>query len=402
MRPLLLAAALSILGSAALAQEPAPPAAEGPASPAPTPNYASDATWLCRPGRQDACNVDLTVSVVAANGTVTKEPTKADPRAPIDCFYVYPTVSRDTTPNSDMTAGDEERMVAEQQLARFASKCRVFAPLYRQVTITSLRWAMAGNAAQAARADREMAYADVKAAWNQYLAKDNKKRGVVLIGHSQGTGLLKRLIAEEIEGKPAQERLVSALLLGSNVLTPQGKDVGGDFKSTPLCRSAFQTGCVVSYVTFRWEAPPPPASRFGRTDAPGMQVACVNPAALTGGISPMRAILTAQPTVASDPDPTVAWTSAGQVDTKFVAVPGLLTGTCVNDENGSRLAIVTYADPADPRLDKIPGDLVIGGDVQTDWGLHRVDVHVAMGDLVDLVGRQGQAWKDKAQAARRR
>ena len=262
-----------------------------------------------------------------------------------------------------------------------ASKCRVFAPLYRQVTVTTLRWAMAGDMTQAGRADREMAYADVKAAWNQYLAKDNKKRGVVLIGHSQGAGLLKRLIVEEIEGKPVASRLVSAMLLGSNVLVPQGQTVGGDFKSTPLCTSAFQTGCVISYVTFRWEAPPPPAARFGRTDKPGMQVACTNPAALTGGISPLKAILTAQPTVASDPDANIAWTTAGQVDTRFVAVPGLLTGSCVNDENGSRLAVVTYADPADPRLDKIPGDLAIGGNVQTDWGLHRVDVHVAMGDL---------------------
>ena len=45
---------------------------------------------------------------------------------------------------------------------------------------------------------------DVEAAWDDYLARDNKGRGVVLIGHSQGSGILKQLIAREIEGQPAQ------------------------------------------------------------------------------------------------------------------------------------------------------------------------------------------------------
>jgi hypothetical protein len=396
MKSVLLAAALLLSGGAAYAQAPAAPQAPV--------DYRNDANWLCRPGRQDACNVDQTVTVIAANGQLTKEPFRADNRAPIDCFYVYPTVSRDTTPNSDMTAGPEERAVVEQQLARFGAKCRLFAPLYRQVTTTVIRWAMAGDMAQAGKADRELAYNDVKAAWNEYLRRDNKRRGVVLIGHSQGAGVLKRLIAEEIEGKPIQERIVSALVIGTNVNVPQGRDMGGDFKSMPLCRSNFQTGCVISYVTFRWEAPPPPAARFGRTQAPGMQVACTNPAALTGGRGPLRAILPARPSAASDSAaPPTAWTNPPQtIDTSFVAVPGLLVGECVNDENGSRLAVITYGDPADPRLDRIPGDLVIGADVQTDWGLHLVDMHVVMGDLVDLVGRQGESWREKARAARGR
>ena len=41
--------------------------------------------------------------------------------------------------NSDMTAGPEEHGVILQQFARFASVCRVYAPLYRQVTLTALR-----------------------------------------------------------------------------------------------------------------------------------------------------------------------------------------------------------------------------------------------------------------------
>src|SRR5438046_1938155 len=58
-------------------------------------DYSKGETWLCRPGRQDACAVDLTTTVVAANGKLTREEWTADRQAPIDCFYVYPTVSLD-------------------------------------------------------------------------------------------------------------------------------------------------------------------------------------------------------------------------------------------------------------------------------------------------------------------
>ena len=55
-------------------------------------NYALDPSWLCRPGRQDACSVDLATTIVKADGSFTREEWKGDPNAPIDCFYVYPTV----------------------------------------------------------------------------------------------------------------------------------------------------------------------------------------------------------------------------------------------------------------------------------------------------------------------
>ena len=104
------------------------------------PNDYSDAkSWLCRPGRHDACDVDLSTTVIAADGTLSRESWSADANAPIDCFYVYPTVSTDPTPNSDMVADDAERNVIRQQFARFASKCRPYAPMYRQITLAGLR-----------------------------------------------------------------------------------------------------------------------------------------------------------------------------------------------------------------------------------------------------------------------
>ena len=352
-------------------------------------DYRNDNSWLCRPGRTDACSIDQTSTIVAADGKLTRAPFAPLKDAAIDCFYVYPTVSTDPTPNSDMTADDPERRVVEQQLARFSSQCRLFAPIYRQVTLSALRSVMTG---QAVNSDRNLAYRDVRAAWNDYLARDNGGRGVVLIGHSQGAGHLKRLIAEEIEGKPVQSRIVSALIIGHNLMVPTGKDVGGDLKRMPLCRSATQTGCAVSYVSFRETLPPPADSRFGRAPA-GMQVACVNPAAPAGGKGALKAYLSNRALITAAARAPGPWAKGATVETPFVQVPGLLTGECVNRDGASYLAVSVNADPADARTDAIVGDVVAGDRVLADWGLHLIDMNVAMGNLVDLVASQAKAYR---------
>jgi hypothetical protein len=338
--------------------------------------------------------VDLTTTVIGADGKLTKEPFQGNPNAPIDCFYVYPTVSNDETPNSDMNAGPEEHAVVRAQFARFGSECKLYAPLYRQVTLKTLRAAMAGGAGFPA--DRKLGYNDVLSAWNYYLKNDNKGRGVVLIGHSQGSGVLTQLIKNEIDGKPIQSKIISALLLGTNVAVPKGKDVGGAFNHMPLCRSSSQLGCVISYVTFRSDVPPPANSRFGRVPGDGMTAACVNPASLKGGKGEMHAYLSTGSngvsTSAAQPKP---WVTGQTIDTPFVSVPGLLSGECVSNDAGSYLAITTNANPADPRTDEIPGDVVANGVVMKDWGLHLIDAHVAMGNLVDVIARQSKAYLGK-------
>src|SRR5262245_23457343 len=170
-------------------------------------DYSAEQSWLCRPGRQDACAIDLTTTVVKANGEMSREPWQANPRAPIDCFYVYPTISTDAADNSDMTADPAERNVIRAQFARFGSRCRLFAPLYRQITLVGLRKVMAAPDGLAGLG-RGMAYDDVLDAWRYYLEHDNGRRGFVLIGHSQGAFILTELIKNEIDGKPIQSRMV--------------------------------------------------------------------------------------------------------------------------------------------------------------------------------------------------
>ncbi|MFL6275226.1 MAG: DUF3089 domain-containing protein [Blastocatellia bacterium] len=376
-----------MLGGRCMAQPQAPSA---PSAAVSKNDYSRAESWLCRPGRQDACAVDMTTTVVAANGKLKRETWAADPKAPIDCFYVYPTISNDPTPNSDMNAGPEERNVIQQQFARFASVCRPYAPLYRQVTLAALRAALIGKPLAA---DRAMVYNDVADAWKYYLEHDNQGRGVVLIGHSQGSGVLTQLIRNEIDGKPAQAHLISAMLLGTSLSVPKGKDVGGAFQHMPLCHSTSQTGCVIAYASFRANQPPPANTRFGRVQGDGMVAACVNPAALGGGSGELHGYMTNSaggiiPT--AEPKP---WVTPPQpITTPFVSLPGMLTAECVSNEKGSYLAVTVHGDPGDPRVDDIVGDILVNGQVLADWGLHLIDVNLAMGNLVEIARQQGKAY----------
>jgi len=364
---------------------------------APKPNdYSADASWLCRPGKKDACAVDLNTTIVKADGSFAREEWKGDPNAPIDCFYVYPTVSTDPTPFSDMNADPAELNVIRQQFARFGSACRQYAPLYRQVTLAGLRTAIAGGGGGAALSNGPQ-YDDVRDAWRYYLEHDNRGRGVVLIGHSQGSFILTELIRREIDGKPIQSRLVSAILLGATLSVPQGKDVGGSFQHLPLCRRPSQVNCLVTYVSFRATSPPPANTRFGKVTEPGMVAACTNPAALAGGSAALHAYLDASGRSIVSATPALPWVVPERpIDTPWVSVPGLLTAQCTSNEHASYLEIAVHGDPADPRTDNIRGDLGVGNQILTDWGLHLIDVNLGMGNLVDIVKQQSRAWRAKA------
>jgi hypothetical protein len=373
------------------------PAAAQPPAEAPKPNnYADPKSWLCRPGAHDACDIDETTTVVAADGTLTKETWKTDPDAPIDCFYVYPTISTDPGPNSDMTADPAEINVIKQQFARFASKCRPYAPLYRQITLVGLRKVLA-NPTLALPFGEGVQYDDVRDAWNYYLKNDNQGRGVVLVGHSQGSFILIDLIRREIDGKPIQSKLVSAILLGTVVPVPKGKDVGGAFQKLPLCHSATQTGCLITFASFRSTVPPPANTLFGKVPDANMSAACVNPAALAGGSGELHAYLSNDGrTITGTTRPKPWVTPEVAIDTPWVSVPGLLTAKCASNDNASGyLEVTVNGNPADPRVDDIVGDIGVGNNVLANWGLHLVDVNLTMGNLLDIVGAQAKAYAKK-------
>ena len=186
-----------LIAAAGLASALAGPAASARA--ADDDRYARPEAWLCRPGASDLCATPVVATIVKSGGAHGTRVFNPNPAAPIDCFYVYPTVSEERAGNSGMTSGPGEKRAVAQQFAAFASVCRPFAPIYRQVTIAGVEAVLRHEPLPV---DFKLPYEDVRAAWRHYLAHDNDGRGVVLIGHSQGARILSRLIAHEIEGKP--------------------------------------------------------------------------------------------------------------------------------------------------------------------------------------------------------
>jgi hypothetical protein len=386
LRPLGMTAAVLAVGFAFFSAPPGMAATS-------TTDYSNGDVWLCRPGRTDACSAPQDATSVAADGTLTHEAFHAAKNPPIDCFYVYPTVSTETTANSDLTITVAEKNVVNAQFARFASKCRLFAPMYRQVTLTALRALMSGKPMDV---DRDLGYGDVVAAWNYYLQHDNKGRGVVLVGHSQGSGVLTRLIKEEIDGKPVQAKMLSAILMGTSLPVPKGADVGGAFMHVPVCHSNTQLGCVIAFASFRATSPPPANSRFGKAPD-GQQAACANPAALAGGSGPLEAYMSVNriATAIEGPEP-YPWTDPPKhIDTNFVKVPGMLSAECVTDEHGSYLAVSLHPTQGGARANDISGDVRVNGQVLDDWGLHLIDANLNMGNLVGIVGDETKAYLAK-------
>jgi hypothetical protein len=237
------------------------------------------------------------------------------------------------------------------------------------VTIAALHGAVHGI-------DIETPYRDVLAAWNTYLARDNHGRGVVLIGHSQGSKILTRLIASQIDGTSEQKRLISAIILGELIEVPAGRDVGGTFKHVPLCRTTTQVGCVIAYSSYLATPPPDQGAVFGAASTPGYVDACVDPAALEG-----RTILDAE---------LPPLTSVGRsFGTTFIETQAQLSAACASNGGHSYLAISPGTDSHSAVLaialqgvqGKLPG-----------WGLHVLDVNLTLGNLVDLVGMESKAW----------
>jgi len=355
-------------------------------------SYDDPSHWVCRPEADDMCQSDLDTTVIAPDGTMTIEPFEPATDPPIDCFYVYPTISQDPTPFSDWDASDaEEGYVTLQQAARLRSQCRVFAPVYRQATLTSLISRMTGVEAPGG-GEVVNPYDDVLDAFRTYMAQDNDGRGVVLIGHSQGSGLLTRLIAEEIDpNADVRAQLVAAYIAGSSVSVPEGAEVGGSFQHIPVCTADDQTGCVVSWASFRSTAPPGEDAIFGRPRSGDGVAVCANPAALRGGSAELHGYFpAARNRSIVDPDGNEGQGSGwiegpAEITTGFVAVPGLVSGECTSTA-GANVLTVTVNPSDGARVDDITGDLSGG------WGLHLVDVNLVMGDIVTLVGSQAAAY----------
>jgi hypothetical protein len=341
------------------------------------PAASAKTVWLCAPGGRSAVSPDPCLPGLSTTvySPTLKPVAVIRPRAvkppPIDCFYVYPTVSGQPTGNANLNVDPVERSIALYQAARYSQYCRMFAPMYRQLTLAGI-----GQGMPTTPPDPALGLADVREAFRDYLLHYNHGRGFVLIGHSQGSFVLRSLIARDIDPKPAvRRRMISAILMGGNVLVKSGRGIGGDFKHIPACRSAIQLGCVIAFSTF--DTPVLSNSKFGISMVSGDSVLCTNPAALGGGSGLLTPINPSEPFYQgsilaagikllgiTQPMPPTVWSTE----------PGSYSARCSSANNANVLQISARGGAQTPNPSP-----------DGTWGLHLLDANIALGNLVSIV-----------------
>lgn len=353
-----------------------------PSSEIPTQQPIHPVTWLCEPGMSnDACTASPSYTALEANGNTHSFASNVTPQPTIDCFYVYPTVTDGPMTNATMTIGPGQLKAATSQASRFSNDCKVYAPVYRQLTASAINGQI-----DVTPADIDEAYGDVLNAWRYYLAHFNHGRGVAFIGQGQGASMLVTLLRNQIEPSPIlRSHMVSAILLSGNVTVLPGQTTGGTFRSLPLCTNVDLPGCVIAFSAF--DATPPVdavASRVPSPFDPLSQVtssapevtACVNPIAPSAVpdsqfLQPF--FLTAD--LPGLPLPLIGSTSGTAATTPWVTFPDLYRAQC-DESNGARWLQVT-ASNAGTRPVIAPSPTLGAA-----WGLTPYELSLSLGNLV--------------------
>ena len=209
-----------------------PPKAEGP-------DYSLDSSWITRPGLTNDPSARVPQGVIA---------TKAS--EPAATFFVHPTtyLKRDRwnaalDPGGD--ASGRARLFVQSQASAFNSVSDIWAPHYRQASFGAFLLK-----SEDARKALDLAYGDVLAAFDAFLAKQPDGKPIILAGHSQGSLHLSRLLVDRKDA--LRGRLIAAYVVGWPL------SVTADLPATglPACSAPDESGCVLSWQSFKEPANP--------------------------------------------------------------------------------------------------------------------------------------------------
>ncbi len=209
------------------------------------PDYASLACWAAHPAKEDEADRLPGKNIFS----------KDDPLPDIDVFFIHPTIYTKEQNINWPWHGDVYNIQLNQkvdnstiryQASAFNGSTNVYAPRYRQAhlkifTISNLE--LKDQALQ-------LAFEDVKRAFEYYLTQDNHGRPFILASHSQGTIHAARLMKEYIENKPLANQLVAAYLVGIGLKTDL-------FEAIRPCATPTETGCWISWNTYERNYYPP-------------------------------------------------------------------------------------------------------------------------------------------------
>jgi hypothetical protein len=199
------------------------------------PDYAQLQYWAANPGKHNPSD----------SVPLPLRPTSSKDSG-IDVFFLHPTTFTDPVDgawNADinnpvLNARTDYSTILYQ--ASVFNECRVFAPRYRQAHISVYY----SPDTMDARAALDLAYEDLRTAFQYYLDHDNHGRPIIIASHSQGSTHAERLLKEFFENKPLQSKLVVAYVVGMAI--PKGY-----FTTLPACQDSSQTGCFVGWRSFR-------------------------------------------------------------------------------------------------------------------------------------------------------
>ena len=246
-------------------------------SPPPAPDYSRAEAWAVRPEHPG-------MAAAHPPGTSTADPAKA----PVDVFFIYPTSFHSAKAwnaaidDADTNQQTDERSI-RNQASVFNGCCRIYAPRYRQATLGAFFTRRKDDAQKAL----DLAYEDVRAAFDYYMAHDNGGRPFIIASHSQGSRHAVLLLADRIAQSPARTRFVAAYIIGTGI----PEDVfARNYKTISPCRSATDTGCVISWSSYKDGADPRwtrevVTQRYDGKEEPnrGKPILCTNPLSWTTG-----------------------------------------------------------------------------------------------------------------------
>jgi len=164
----------------------------------------------------------------------------------VDVFFIHPTtytkkdfIGWNASINDDELNKKTDYSSILYQASAFNERCRVFSPRYRQAHINAFF-----IDDSVAKPYFDIAYADVKAAFEYYLSHFNNGRPIIIASHSQGTKHAARLLKEFFEGKELEKKLVCAYIVGMPIPKKYFTDI-------PVCKDSTETGCFVGWRTYK-------------------------------------------------------------------------------------------------------------------------------------------------------
>lgn len=202
------------------------------------PNYSNLDHWIAHPEKMDMSDV------VPGRGKLKSYQSIAD----VDVFFIYPTIyTKKQKPEHPWFADVNDQKLNKRianstikyQASVFNGSAKIYAPLYRQGHI-----GIYYDDLDIKVLALEFAYQDVKKAFRYYLLNHNNGRPIIIASHSQGTDHARRLLKDFFEEGELKKQLVAAYVIGM----PLSEEV---FKEIPVCEEENQTGCWLSWNTYR-------------------------------------------------------------------------------------------------------------------------------------------------------